>query len=97
MSHLNEKRTALADVQGKLQSLNDNYEMKVIKKKVSTVIIQCFEKATRLSTNQVKDQSSIIKSESPHTCRVKRDCVIPLIHEVRSTILFKVIPHSKQK
>ena len=34
MSHLDEKRSALAEVQGKLQALNDDYDMKIVKKKV---------------------------------------------------------------
>jgi hypothetical protein len=37
MSHLDEKRSALAEVQGKLQALNDNYDMKITKKKVRYV------------------------------------------------------------
>lgn len=34
MGHLDEKRSALAEVQGKLQALNDDYDKKIIKKKV---------------------------------------------------------------
>lgn len=34
MSHLDEKRSALAEVQGKLQALNNDYDRKITKKKV---------------------------------------------------------------
>ena len=38
MSHLEEKRSALAEVQGKLQALNDDYDMKITKKQVGREI-----------------------------------------------------------
>ncbi|CAB4020579.1 dynein heavy chain 3, axonemal-like, partial [Paramuricea clavata] len=48
MSHLDEKRSALAEVQGKLQALNDNYDMKITKKKdLQRNIKLCSEKLTR--------------------------------------------------
>ena len=50
MGHLDEKRTALAEVQGKLQALNDDYDMKIIKKKVRYFKVYILELLDNVTT-----------------------------------------------
>ena len=62
MGHLDEKRTALAEVQGKLQALNDDYDMKIIKKKVryfKVYILELLDNVTTRSSEKFWALSSV--------------------------------------